>query len=265
MCTTGAKILRPGREFVLFKNRDFRRAHFDDKFDLTNQAFGVLGLETWDGNNPELDRFSGYSIGFNPHLACCDSNVRTVKGGDNYDKLAQAVVEHCATIDEAVARVRHMVSERRYCWANMVVATPDGVAALEVRADHVEVGRNPVSIARANHHVCLGAAPQDDDTVTTGFRYQTALEGLKTAGSLDDIFGILRTHHPTDGYGVCNHGLYDTVYSYVVHWNKGETALYALQGHPCEGGEYVKVPVQLGQPNDLSRYPSRRTAEFHGI
>ncbi len=260
MCTTGAKILRPGREFILFKNRDFRRAHFDDRLTVNDHAFGVLGLETWDGDSPDADRFSGYSIGFNAHLACCDSNVRTVEGGDNYDKLVQAVVEHCATIDEAIAQVRQMASERLYCWANMGVVTPDGVAALEVRGEHVEVERNSVSIARANHHVCLVATPQDDDTMTTEFRYQTAFEGLKTAASLADIFGILRTHHPTCGYGVCNHGLYETVYSYVVHWNEGETTFYALQGHPCEGGEYVKMSVRFGQLNDLSRYPSRHMA-----
>ncbi len=262
MCTTGAKILRPGREFVLFKNRDFRRARFDDRLAVNDHAFGVLGLETWDADNPDFDRFSGYSIGFNPRLACCDSNVQTVEGGDNYDKLVQAVVEHCATIDEAVAQVRQMVAEQPYCWANMVIATPDGVAALEVRADHVEVERNPVSIARANHHVCLGATPQDDDTTTTGFRHQTAFEGLKTASNLNDIFAILRTHHPTGVYGVCNHGLYETVYSYVVHWNEGSAAFYALQGHPCEGGEYVKLPVELGQANDLSKYPSRHLANI---
>lgn len=199
MCTTGAKILRPGREFVLFKNRDFRRARFDDRLTINDHAFGVLGLETWDGDNPDLDRFSGYSIGFNPHLACCDSNVRTVEDGDNYDKLVQGVVEHCATIDEAVERVRHMAAERLYCWANMVVGTADGVAALEVRADHVEVERNPVSIARTNHHICMGATPQDDDTVTTGFRYQTAIEGLKVVGSLEQMFDILRLITPPTG------------------------------------------------------------------
>jgi hypothetical protein len=256
MCTTGAKILRPGREFALFKNRDFRRAHFDDKLNVTDQVFGVLGLETWDGDNPDNDRFSGYSIGFNPNLACCDSNVRTVEGGDNYDKLVQGVVDHCATIDEAVMQVRQMAAAQSYCWANMIVAAPDGVAALEVRGGHVEVERDPTAIARANHHICLGATPQDDDTVTTGFRYQTAHNGLKSAQTLDDIFAILRRHHP-DGYGVCNHGMHDTVYSYVIHWNEGVTTFYALQGHPCEGGAYIKLPVQLGQANELSAYPSR--------
>ena len=90
----------------------------------------------------------------------------------------------------------------------------------------------------------------------TGFRYRTAFDGLRDASSLDDVFAILRTHHPTDGYGVCNHKVMETVYSYVIHWNEGETTFYSLQGHPCEG-EYVRLPVALGQANNLSAYPSR--------
>jgi hypothetical protein len=153
-----------------------------------------------------------------------------------------------------------MAAEQSYCWANMIVATADEVAALEVRGGQVEAERSPVFAARANHHICLGATPQDDDTVTTGFRFRTAFEGLREISSLEDVFAILRTHHPTDGYGVCNHGAMETVYSYVIHWNEGETTFYALQGHPCEG-RYVRVPVALGQANDLSAYPSRHLVE----
>src|SRR5258706_1649332 len=128
-CTTGAKLLQAGHEFILFKNRDFKRQHFEDRVSLTDTAFGVLGLETWDGDNPDQDRFSGFSIGFNAHLACCDSNVRTVPNGDNYDKFAQAVVENCTTIAQAVDCVRHLARERLFCWANMLVATAESAAA----------------------------------------------------------------------------------------------------------------------------------------
>ena len=148
-CTTGAKVLRPDREFILFKNRDFTRESLEDRVSLTDTAFGALGLETWDGNDPDRDRLSGFSIGFNAHLACCDSNVRTVSGGDNYDKLVQAVVENCTTIKQAVDCVQTLVRDRLYCWANMIVATKQGVAALEVRDHHVEVERNSVCAARA--------------------------------------------------------------------------------------------------------------------
>jgi hypothetical protein len=258
MCTTGAKILRPGREFLLFKNRDFRRAHFDDRLSLNEHAFGALGLETWDGDDPNADRFSGFSMGFNAHLACCDSNVKTVPNGDNYDKLVQAVVENSTTIDQAIACVRELVQNRTFCWANMVVATTEGVAALEVRDHLVEVERHPVMVVRSNHHVCLGATPDDDDTTSTQNRFQCASEGLKTVKQAEDLFGVLRSHEPHKGGTVCNHSQYDTVYSYIVHFNDGKTTLYACQGHPCEG-EYIRLPVQLGAGSDLSAYPTNWT------
>jgi hypothetical protein len=260
-CTTGAKVLRPGREFVLFKNRDFTREHYDDRLLLTDTSFGALGLETWDASDSDGDRLSGFSVGFNARLACCDSNVRTVPGGDNYDKLVQEVVENCTTLDQAIAHVRRLVKDQLFCWANMIVATPAEIAALEVREHHVEVERSPNFLARANHYIRLGATPHDDDTITTPFRYRAACEGLRTARRLEDIFPILRSHQPDPQHGICNHSQYNTVYSYAVHWNDGETTFYVLQGRPCEGGEYVRVPVIFGQKNDLSGYPSRYVLE----
>jgi hypothetical protein len=52
--------------------------------------------------------------------------------------------------------------------------------------------------------------------------------------------------------------MYETVSSYVVHWNEGDIALYVLNGHPCSAGEYARLPIHFGQPNDLSAYPSAR-------
>ena len=217
----------------------------------------MLGLETWDGADPDADRFSGFSIGFNRRLVCCDANVQTVPGGENYDRLVQAVVESCATIDEAVECVGALVQAQPFCWANLLVATPEGLAALEVRERRVEVERQPAMIARANHQIWLGAHPNDDDTSTTRARYKSAAAGLQTVGELGDLFKLLRSHEPDPQHSICNHGRYDTVYSYVVHFDDGSTTLYVLQGHPCEG-EYVRVPIQLGAANDLSAYPSRR-------
>lgn len=261
MCTTAAKVLRPGQEFVLFKNRDFKRAHFDDRLSLTETAFGVMGLETWDGDDPASDRFSGFSVGFNAALACCDSNVQTIDGGDNYDRLVQAVVEGATTVDEATAIVDAMVRANGYCWANMLVATPDGVAAIEVRDGQIVVDHHPQHIARANHHVCFGPNAADDDTDTTPVRYELALRGIQAAQTLEDVFALARTHAPGLDYGICNHGGMETVYSYVVHWNEGVTTFYAYQGHPCDGGDFVRVPVAFGGANDLSTYPSNRKTE----
>lgn len=258
MCTTGAKVFVPGREFVLFKNRDFKRGHFDDVISITERSFGVLGLETWDGLDPANDRFSGFSIGSNMGLACCDSNVKTIENGVNYDRLVQAVVDNCSTVDEAVQKVQTLVASDSYCWANLIVATPDEVAAIEVRDGKIGIERSAIAVARANHHICLGANPDDDDTVTTAIRYKLALDGLNNAKQLTDFFELLRTHALGHNYGICNHGLYETVYSYVLHWRDGRVMFYVYQGHPCEGGDYHAVPLNFGQPSDFSDYPSNR-------
>jgi hypothetical protein len=256
MCTIGSRVLEPRREFLLFKNRDFTRLHFDDRLRLTNNVFGALGLETWDGIDPESDRFSGLSIGFNAHLACCDSNVRGLPHGESYDKLVEAVVEHCTTIEDAVCHVRDLVRETRFSWGNLLVATPEGVAALEIRERHVEIEHDPVFVARANHHTRLGPTPDDDDRTTTEQRYRTARQGLEAARRLEDIFPLLRTHEPDPQHSVCNHSHYNTVYSYVIHWKDGAITLYVHQGPPCDGVAYARLPIALGGSVDLSTYPS---------
>ncbi len=257
MCTTGAKLLARDHEFILFKNRDFTRSQFEDRVRWTGEGLGVLGLETWDGDDAAQDRFSGYSIGVNAHLACCDSNVRTIPGGENYDLLVQEVIDHCTTVDEAIMRVRRCVRERRFSWANLLVVSPEGIAALEVRDRHVEVERSRILLARANHHVVLGATPEDDDTTTTLPRYDAARAGLAAISALDDVFALLRSHDPDAQHSVCNHGLYNTVYSYVVHWKDGIVTLFVHQGHPCDGLNYVALPVAFSHAPELARYPSR--------
>lgn len=258
MCTTAAKILRPGLEFVLLKNRDFRRAHFDDRLSLSDRAFGVLGLETWDGEDASGDRFSGFSVGFNAALACCDSNVQTIPDGDNYDKLVQAVVEGATNVDDAATIVRDLVEGGVYCWANMLVATPHELAAIEVRDGRIAVERRSAFVVRANHHVSFGANPTDDDTVTTRVRYELMHELIDEATTLNDIIAVTQAHAPGLDYGICNHGAMETVYSYIVHWNEGATTLYVHQGHPCDGAAYVRIPVTFDTPADFSAYPSNR-------
>ena len=151
-----------------------------------------------------------------------------------------------------------MVRQTVFHRANMLVTTSTGVAALEIRDHHVEVERSPEWVVRANHHVCLGPTPDDDDSVTSAFRQETAADMLGSVRRLEDVFPILRAHHPDAGYGICNHGVYETVYSYVIHWRDGLVTFYALQGHPCEDGKYVALPIRLGEHNDLSVYPSEQ-------
>jgi hypothetical protein len=181
-----------------------------------------------------------------------------VDGGENYDRLVQAVVENAETADEAIRQVRGMVEQGVYCWANMLVATADEVAAIEVRDGRIAVERSPRFVARSNHHICFGANTDDDDVTETAVRYELACEGMRKAARLDDVFTLTRMHAPGLDYGICRHGTLETVYSYVVHWRDGQITFYVHQGHPCDGGEFVKVPIAFGVENSLSAYPSAR-------
>ena len=69
------------RRHLLFKNKDFGRTHFDDRLVTEPGVFGVQGVTTWAGTDPDLDQFSGFSIGANEHgLQCCDSTCEPSKG-----------------------------------------------------------------------------------------------------------------------------------------------------------------------------------------
>ena len=106
MCTTGVLRIGDG-DYLLFKNKDFGRTHFDDRLVTDPDVFGVRGVITWAGTDPDLDEFSGFSIGANQHgLLCCDSNVRTLDGHANYDELTEIALRQGRDVDSAVAAVQ---------------------------------------------------------------------------------------------------------------------------------------------------------------
>ena len=245
MCTTG--VLRIGKgDYLLFKNKDFGRTHFDDRLVTEPDVFGVRGVSTWAGTDPDLDEFSGFSIGANEHgLLCCDSNVRTLDGHANYDELTEIALREGRDVDSAVAAVREAVESKPYLWANLIMIDEAGAAAVEVRGDRVEATALTGPTARSNHHVVLKPHPDDDDTVTTQKRLSSAQRRLDEAGGMDDVLALQRSHD--DGNtGICNHRGYRTVYSYVLRREGDTTALHVAQGQPCTEPELVELIVPLG-------------------
>lgn len=245
MCTTG--VLRIGKgDYLLFKNKDFGRTHFDDRLVTEPSVFGVQGVTTWAGTDPDLDQFSGFSIGANEHgLLCCDSNVRTLDGHANYDELTEIALREGRDVDSAVAAVREAVESKPYLWANLIMIDAASAAAVEVRGDRVEATALTGPTARSNHHVVLKPHPDDDDTVTTQRRLFSAQRRLDEAGGIDDVLALQRSHD--DGNtGICNHRGYRTVYSYVLRRKGDTTALHVAQGQPCTGPELVELAVPLG-------------------
>lgn len=268
MCTTG--VIRLGEDdYLLFKNKDFVRDRFEDRLVIDEEVFGAQGVTTWAGTDPDTDVFSGLSIGANASgLLCCDSNVRTLPEHSNYDDLVEIALREGTDVPSAVAAVRTAVHSRPYLWANLIMIDKGQSASVEIKSSHAEVVPLNGPTARSNHHVVLGANADDDDTITSQRRLESAQRRVESASTLDDVFELQRSHD--DGTtGVCNHSLYQTVYSYVLRRRNGQTTIYVTQGHPCEGAgpEELVLPIGRawsvgGEGEFRAAYPSRRSMKM---
>ena len=266
MCTSG--VLRTGEdEYLLFKNKDFGRKHFDDRIVLEPEVFGVEGITTWAGDDPDRDLFSGFSIGANQHgLLCCDTNVRTLPDHANYDDLVEIALREGEDVASAITAIERAVEAKPYLWGNLVMIDGLAAAAVEVRGAQVGVTLADPPLVRSNHHVVFGAHPQDDDSVTSHDRLVSAERRIREATTIEDVFALQESHDNGDT-GVCNHSLYDTVYSYVLTHRSGQTVMHVTQGHPCERPDRLTLPLPLGSTwseekaeSLLRGYPSSRVA-----
>jgi hypothetical protein len=208
------------------------------------------------------EKLSGFAFGFNDTLTCADAFVQYSPDAENFDKLVQAIVIDCSTVQEAVQCIQDKLKTRRYGSCNLVVANAYETAALEVHAGQVGFESSPVAIVRTNHHVSIGTASDTAGSITSHERYQAIQTGLEKVMSVDDLLALLSSHFPDKTHGICNHGELNTVYSYVLHWKEGTTMLYVHQGNPCDGKPYAQVDVDFDGDTDLGAYPTHRDILF---
>jgi hypothetical protein len=244
MCTIGVKRLGDD-DYILFKNKDFGRAASNDRISLGPDVFGVVGVSTWDGSDPDLDVFSGISLGANATgLLCCDANVQGASDQSNYDELVEVALRAGEGVDGAIAAVRAAVAQRPYLWGNLIMIDALGAATVEVRDQTVAVTSLSGPAARSNHHLELGAG-DDPPGGSTVARLKVAQRRLESAVALADIHELQRSHDQGIT-GICSHEIHQTVYAYVLRRRGDETALYVTKGHPCEVGR-VELIVPLGR------------------
>lgn len=269
MCTTGVLRLGP-TDYLLFKNKDFGRSHFDDRLVVEPDVFGVEGITTWADDDPDIDEFSGFSIGANRHgLLCCDSNVRTLPDHENYDRLVEIALREGTDVPSAIEAVRQAVTERPFLWANLVMIDGVHIAAVEVRSSRIEVSFGTDRLGRSNHHVVLGANGEDDDVVTSAPRLKSVLSRVESVGTVEEVLE-LQTSHDDGSTGICNHRGYSTVYTYLIRRQGDTTSMYVRQGQPCQAGDPVVLELPLGDrfgPDNVRKlreeYPSARA--FAGV
>jgi len=257
-CTIGAKILKPGEEYVLFKNKDFpRRSHSDDLL-IERNAFGVLGLHFPEGGLGDDDVLAGFSVGAGAGGVCaCNSHVKSVDGTTDYD-VATEVAARSHSVANACEQIWALTAATAFNCGNVVVADPRHVAVVEVgnpdghaRVEMAE-GQNAL-VARANEHLlCAPNKPSE--------RATRAMALLREATCVEDVMALCRSHDGSEpNHNICRDGTATkttTVYSYVMHWLRGTLTLWVCQGPPCQS-EYVRVALDfpLDEATLRSVYP----------
>jgi hypothetical protein len=245
MCTTGVLRFADG-SYALFKNKDFGRAHLDDRVWLDRDLFGVLGMTTWAGDDPSNDQYSGFSIGANRHgVLCCDSNVVTLDGLVNYDVMTEVALQQGTDVASAAEAVREACAAAPTSWGNLVLIDGSSAASVEIRGSEVAIVALDRPSARTNHHVVLGHHELEEDHITSDLRLASAQCRIEAASSLPEVVDLLASHDDGDT-GVCNHTFWTTVYSYVLTHSLGRTTLHVVQGQPCSGAHRVQIDIPLG-------------------
>lgn len=256
MCTTGM-IRLADDSYALFKNKDFGRRHLDDRVWLDDAVFGVLGMTTWNGDDPALDQYSGFSIAANRHgLLCCDSNVATLDGHVNYDVMTEVAVREGTDVASAIDAVRSACRKEPVSWGNLVMTDAATAASVEIRGTEVAVTPLGRAAARSNHHLLFGPHELQEECATTELRLAAAQRRIDEATTLADVFA-LQAAHDDGATGICNHVDLTTVYSYVLQRRGPTTTLHVLQGPPCSGATRVSIDIPFGAASDgvsISRF-----------
>lgn len=251
-CTAGAKII--GDRYYLLKNRDLIWGGFRDSVVFDSDVFYVTGVNVGDGEP------CGASFGFNKSgLAACNTTV-LVTPHSAYDSLLERVLRETKTIEDAFELVRtDLESGNRYQWCNFVLATPEGVGAIEIGDGVAVVEQDPKIITRTNHHLLLPTADilhraslaereAGGPINTSRSRRQDASKLLSEATSLMDMTQLLSAHRNGRGFdSICRHRsstprsepyLGETIYSYIaevsgIGTEKLEFRIKVAAGNPC--------------------------------
>ena len=251
-CTAGAKII--GDRYFLLKNRDLIWGGFRDSVVFDSDVFFVTGVNVGDGEP------CGASFGFNKSgLAACNTTV-LVTPHSAYDSLLERVLRETKTIEDAFELVyADLESGSRYQWCNFVLASPDGVGAIEIGDGVVVLEQDPKLITRTNHHLllptadilhCASIAEREagGPINTSQSRRQEAAKLLSEATSLMDMTQLLSSHRDGRGFdSICRHRsstprsepyLGETVYSYIaevsgIGSDTLEFRIKVAAGNPC--------------------------------
>ena len=226
-------------------------------------ATGAVVAQTWD-NDPALDELTVVLTrrpAGKPATLCC-----TQAGLISYMGLSETGIGACVntlpapsrpvgvphyftlrelfeadSLDGAVESVRRAY---RAIPANIMLATPDGPADLEVTIDEVHVLRPEVGpwIAHTNHCVHPDLVPINEQfpELIQSHARKRRIDNLlaSTEGSVEELKQLLRDHdgHPTS---ICRHannepgnGFWETVFALIIEPSRRQ--MHITRGTPCD-------------------------------
>jgi len=267
-CTTGAKIFKDEQILVVFKNKDFKVKNYIDKLSFEHShAFGVRG------HNLHIQKAAGFSIGVNQYgLVAVNSNILATSDSP-YDLITERIVLEAKSTDEAIAICEQEIQTMDYQWCNMVIATPQQLAAIELTSSEIATEQSKDYLVRTNHHLILKtneaiieADPDKErrNIEHSEIRLKKTEKFLKVSSDVEDIVPFLRSHH---NVGICRHGrsifqdlLYTTVYSYLImiDFKKGlKIGFNVAKGPPCRS-RFIKLnlefPITLVKKRQIKQY-----------
>ena len=254
-CTTGAKIFQDEQILAVFKNKDFKVKNYIDKLSFEySHAFGVRG------QNLRTQEAAGFSIGVNQYgLVAVNSNILATSDSP-YDLITERIVLEAKNTDEAITICEEEIRTKDYQWCNMVIATPQQLAAIELTSSEIATEQSKDYLVRTNHHLILKTneaiieADHDKERsniVHSEIRFRKTDKFLNVSSDVEDIVPFLRSHHKA---GICRHGRsifqdlsYTTVYSYLImiDFKKGlKIGFNVAKGPPCRS-RFVKLNLEF--------------------
>ena len=236
-------------------------------FALAESAGGSIVGQNWD-NDPALDPFSVVltrrpqdapaflsitQAGLIAYLGVNDAGIGVCSNslpaparlhGVPYYFTVRALFE-TRSLDAAVEAIRRA---NRAIPANLILATPEGPADLEITIEDIHVLRDsnagPGVVTHTNHCVHPDLAPINEDfpeLIQSGprkCRIDALLAATPRPIQRATLEGILRDHedHP---HSICRHandhpdtGFWTSVWSLLI--DAGERRLYLSRGNPCQ-------------------------------
>ena len=265
-CTALAKIV--GNRYLLAKNRDLVWTDFNDSILFEDDVFLVSGVDVSNAKT------CGASIGVNRWgLSACNTTV-LVTSDLPYDTLLEKILRQSKSVEEAFDLVRaDMKSGSRYQWCNFVLASPQGLGAIEIGDGVCVLEQDYSMVTRTNHHLLLPTVEilkkashaereAGGPLSTSQRRRQEAARLLKDASSLMDFVQLLGTHSVSKGFdSICRHRsegtaanpyLGETVYSYIIEVSglsssDMEFRINVTPGNPC-CGTYKEFVIDFDAP-----------------